>query len=121
MPCFLSDGASFVLLQPASSSPEPYLTDVSSELSAETMRHRPQHINVILPLSMLTGLPMQLEATLNLLCDMAAEIVAHEKAIVCFWDESPEPMQARIPPRFSASPAAAPHGSKTPPLNLCAP
>src|SRR5260370_7527181 len=112
MPCFLSDGASFVLLQPASSSPEPYLTDVSSELSAETMRHRPQHINVILRLSMLTGLPMQLEATLNLLCDMAAEIVAHEKPIVFFWDESQETLQPRISRRFSERPETTPTDSK---------
>lgn len=116
----MSDGASFVLLQPASSSPEPYLTDVSSELSAETMRHRSQHINVILRLSMLTGLPMQLDATLNLLCDMAAEIVAHEKAIVCFWDESQETMQARIARGFSESAVTAPQVGKTNVLNLWA-
>lgn len=107
-----------VLVPSASSSPERSVTEVSSELSAETIRNRWQHVNVILRLSMLTGLPMQLEATLNLLCDMAAEIVAYDKAIVFFWDESQEQMQARIVRGLPESAVARPETSKTNVLNL---
>jgi len=78
---------STVLAQPASHLPDEFVAEVSSELSPETLHKRWQHVNVILRLSMLTGLPMQLEATLSLLCDLAAEIVPHEKAMVFFWEE----------------------------------
>jgi len=106
------------LAPPASSSPERFVTEVSAELSAETIRNRWLHINVILRLSMLTGLPMQLEATLNLLCDMAAEIVSYDKAIVSFWDESQEQMQARIVRGFPDSALARQETSPTNVLNL---
>jgi diguanylate cyclase (GGDEF)-like protein len=94
------------------------VTKVSSELSPETLCKRCQHVNVILRLSMLTGLPMQLEATLNLLCDMAAEIVSYDKAIVCFWDDSQEQMQARIVRGFPESAIAMPETSPSNVLNL---
>ena len=67
---------------------------------------------------MLTGLPMRLEATLNLLCDMTSEIVAYDKAIVCFWDENQEQMQARIVRGFPESVVSAPEIGKTNVLNL---
>ena len=113
-------GVPLVLSQPASGSPQLYVADVSSELSAETIRHRSKHINVILRLSMLTGLPMRLEATLNLLCDMTAEIVAYDKAIVCFWDENQEQMQARIVRGFPDSALNSADLAKTNILNLWA-
>jgi diguanylate cyclase (GGDEF)-like protein len=69
---------------------------------------------------MLTGLPMRLEATLNLLCDMTAEIVAYDKAIVCLWDENQEQMQARIVRGFPESVVDAPEIGKTNVLNLWA-
>jgi diguanylate cyclase (GGDEF)-like protein len=72
------------------------VAEVFSELDEETIRNRWQHLNVILRLSMLTGLQMQLDATLNLLCDMAAEITRFEKALVYFWDEGREQMQLRL-------------------------
>jgi len=53
-------------------------------------------VNVVLRMSMLTGLQMQLDATLNLLCDMAAEITEFDRAMVYFWDESQELMQLRL-------------------------
>lgn len=104
----------------ASSSPESYVAEVTSELSAETIRTRSQHVNVILRLSMLTGLPMQLEATLNLLCDMAAEIVAFEKAIVCVWDENQDQMQARVLRGFPENAMAAAEAGKSNLFNLWA-
>src|SRR5215469_1233130 len=74
-----------VSVQPASFPPERFVTEVSSELSEQTIRSRSRHINVLLRLSMMSGLQMQLDATLDMLCEMAAEIVAHEKCVMSFW------------------------------------
>jgi diguanylate cyclase (GGDEF)-like protein len=87
---------SAVSFQPASPPPERFVTEVFSELTAETIQRRWQHVNVILRLSMLSGLQMQLDATLRLICDMAAEIAPYQKALVCFWDESNNQMQVKI-------------------------
>src|ERR1043165_6982995 len=76
--------------------PECFIVEVCSELQEETLRNRWEHVNVLLRMSMLTGLQMQLDATLNLLCDMAAEIAKFESAIVYFWEENQELMQLRI-------------------------
>jgi diguanylate cyclase (GGDEF)-like protein len=81
--------------------PERFVAEVFSELDEETIRNRWQHLNVILRLSMLTGLQMQLDATLNMLCDMASEITRFEKAVVYFWDEGQEQMQLRLERGFS--------------------
>lgn len=82
--------------QPGSCPPERFVVEVFSELQQETIENRWRHINVLLRLSMLTGLQMQLEATLNLVCDMAGEIVPFEKALIYFWDEGQEQVQLRI-------------------------
>src|SRR5437764_2539763 len=82
--------------QPASGPPERFVVEVFSELHRETIQNRWQHMNVLLRLSMLTGLQMQLDATLNLVCDMAAEITSFEKALIYFWDEGQEQVQLRI-------------------------
>ncbi|HXB23044.1 MAG TPA: GGDEF domain-containing protein [Candidatus Solibacter sp.] len=84
------------VLQPGSYPPERFVVEVFSELQQETIQNRWQHINVLLRLSMLTGLQMQLDATLNLLCDMAGEIASFEKALIYFWDEGQEHVQLRI-------------------------
>jgi len=109
-----------VSAQPISESPQRFVTNVSSELPAETVRKRWQHVNVILRLSMLRGLPMPLEAALNLLCDMTAEIVAYDKVIVFFWDERQESMQARIVRAFAPNATINSEAPKTNPLNLLA-
>lgn len=93
------------VLQPASHLPDEFVAEVSSELSPETIHKRWQHVNVILRLSMLTGLPMQLEATLSLLCDLAAEIVPHEKCMVFLWDEGQEQKQPRSSRGFAGTAA----------------
>jgi diguanylate cyclase (GGDEF)-like protein len=80
---------------PASSPPEKFAVEVFSELCAETIQKRWKDLNVILRMSMLTGLQMQLDATLNLLCDMVAEITSFDKAMVYFWDEGQELMELR--------------------------
>src|ERR1700724_1138930 len=81
---------------PASCPPERFVVEVFSELHQETIHKRWQHLNVLLRLSMLTGLQMQLDATLNMLCDMAAEITSFAKALIYFWDEGQEQVQLRI-------------------------
>jgi len=81
---------------PGSSPPERFVVEVFSELRPETIQKRWDDVNVILRMSMLTGLQMQLEATLNLLCDMTADISAFDKAMVYFWDEGRELMELRI-------------------------
>jgi diguanylate cyclase (GGDEF)-like protein len=83
-------------LDPASSPPERFVVEVFSELRPEIIQKRWEDVNVILRMSMLTGLQMQLEATLNLLCDMTADIAAFDKAMVYFWDEGRELMELRI-------------------------
>jgi diguanylate cyclase (GGDEF)-like protein len=82
--------------EPASSPPERFVVEVFSELRPETIQKRWEDVNVVLRMSMLTGLQMQLEATLNLLCDMTADITSFDKAMVYFWDEGREVMDLRI-------------------------
>lgn len=81
---------------PASSSPERFVVEVFSELDQQTVQGRWQHLNVILRLSMLTGMHMQLEATLNLMCDMAGEITCFDRALIYFWNEGNEQADLRI-------------------------
>ncbi|MCU1285098.1 MAG: diguanylate cyclase [Acidobacteriales bacterium] len=78
--------------------PEQFIVEVCSELPQATMQHRWQHVNVLLRLSMMAGLQMQLDATLNLLCDYAREIISSDKALVYFWNEADEQSQLRISP-----------------------
>jgi diguanylate cyclase (GGDEF)-like protein len=79
-----------------SSPPERFVVEVFSELRPETIQKRWEDVNVILRMSMLTGLQMQLEATLNLLCDMTADMSSFDKVMVYFWDEGRELMELRI-------------------------
>ena len=81
---------------PGPSPPERFVVEVFSELRPETVQKRWEDVNVILRMSMLTGLQMQLEATLNLLCDMTADICQFDKAMIYFWDEGRELMELRI-------------------------
>jgi diguanylate cyclase (GGDEF)-like protein len=90
--------------RPASCPPERFVVEVFSELNQETIESRWQHINVILRLSMLTGLQMQLDATLNLMCDMTAEITCFDKALIYFWDENQDEFQLRIKRGFEEKP-----------------
>lgn len=82
--------------QSASFLPERFVVEVFSELNQQTIQNRWPHLNVILRLSMLTGLQMQLDATLNLMCDMAAEITCFDKVAIYFWDESQERVELRV-------------------------
>lgn len=82
--------------KPAPFPPERFVAEVFSELDQETIQKRWQHLNVVLRLSMLSGLPMQLEATLSLLCEMAGEISPFDRVLIYFWDEGAEAMDLRL-------------------------
>jgi len=79
-----------------SSPPERFVVEVFSELRPETIQKRWEDVNVILRMSMLSGLQMQLEATLNLLCDMTADMSSFDRVMVYIWDEGRELMELRI-------------------------
>jgi diguanylate cyclase (GGDEF)-like protein len=81
--------------QPELFPPERFVVEVFSEVNQSTMQRRWREINAVLRLSMLTGLPMQLEAALSMLCDSASEIVDYESALVYFWDDTAEHMALR--------------------------
>jgi diguanylate cyclase (GGDEF)-like protein len=81
---------------PESRPPEQFVVEVFSELDPGTVQQRWQAVNVILRLSMLAGLQMQLDATLNMLCDFAGEIAPYDAALTYFWDESQEQVQLRV-------------------------
>ena len=51
---------------------------------------------MLLRMSMLAGLEMELASTLNLICDMAAEIVSFMRGAVYFWEEDGEVMHVRV-------------------------
>lgn len=91
--------------QSAACPPERFVVEVFSELNQQTIQNRWQHLNVILRLSMLTGLQMQLDASLNLMCDMAAEITSFDKALIYFWDENQERVELRIARGFETKSA----------------
>ena len=72
------------------------MVEVFSELGCEVVQNRWREVNVILRLSMLAGLDMQLEATLNMISDFAADVAAHDAALIYFWDEGDEQVHARM-------------------------
>jgi diguanylate cyclase (GGDEF)-like protein len=75
---------------------EQFVVEVFSELREETVQRRWREINVILRLGMLSGLQMQLEATLQLLCDFAQEMVSSDGALVYFWNEDKEQVELHV-------------------------
>jgi diguanylate cyclase (GGDEF)-like protein len=76
-------------------SPEQFVVEVFSELPQPTVERRWREMNVLLRVSMLAGLQMQLEATLNMLCDFAGEIAAFDRALVYFWEEEDQRVEPR--------------------------
>jgi diguanylate cyclase (GGDEF)-like protein len=47
-------------------------------------------------MSMLAGLEMRMEATLNLICDLAAEITPYARGAVFLWDDDQQVMHERV-------------------------
>ena len=81
--------------------PEPgpldrFAVQVFSDLQEETIARRAREVKVLLRMSMLTGLEMELTSILNLLCDLAAEIVPFHGCAVYFWNQDSELMQLRV-------------------------
>jgi diguanylate cyclase (GGDEF)-like protein len=76
--------------------PEHFVVEVFSELDQVTVQRRWREVNTILRLSMLGGMQIQLEATLNMLLDFAAEIAFFEKSLVYFWEEDSEQVRLRL-------------------------
>jgi len=92
--------------------PEQFVVQVFSEISERTIQRRWREVNTVLRLSMLSGLPMQLETAFNMLCDFSLEIVPYEEAIIYFWDETTEQVTLRVT-RGEVNPrlATLPHGN----------
>ncbi|MDP9267123.1 MAG: sensor domain-containing diguanylate cyclase [Acidobacteriota bacterium] len=86
-------------------SPEQFVVEVFSELPQPTVEGRWRELNVLLRLSMLTGLQMQLEATLDILCDFAGEIAAFDRALVYFWEEEDQKGEPRATRGMDAAPS----------------
>jgi diguanylate cyclase (GGDEF)-like protein len=86
---------SFNLERPESFSPDRFVVEVFSEVREDTIRRRWREVNTILRLSMLTGLPMELDAALSMLCDFVSEIVSYDSALLYFWEETSEQMLLR--------------------------
>jgi len=76
--------------------PEIFVVEVFSEIDKATVQQRWREINVLLRLSILSGLQMQLDATLNMLCDFAGEMVSFDLGMVYFWDEESQKMHLRV-------------------------
>ncbi len=84
-------------LEPSDSfAPESFVVEVFTELDEQTVRERWSEVNVLLRLSILSGLQMQLDATLNMLCDFASEMVSFDLGMVYFWDEDEQRMHLRV-------------------------
>jgi diguanylate cyclase (GGDEF)-like protein len=76
--------------------PERFVVEVFSELDQATVQHRWREVNVILRLSMLGGMQIQLEATLNMLLDFAGEITIFDKSLVYFWEEDTQQVKLKL-------------------------
>ena len=76
--------------------PERFLLDLCAELSQQTVHDRWQHVNTVLRVGMMSGLQMQLGATLTLLCDLCAEITPFGLGLAYFWDAKDERSALRV-------------------------
>ncbi len=81
---------------PAYWPPQKFVIETHAELKPEILQGRCRHLNVVLRLAMLTGLQMQLDSTLNLLCDMASEIVSFDRAMIWFSSDTGEEARRRL-------------------------
>jgi diguanylate cyclase (GGDEF)-like protein len=76
--------------------PRSCVLEVSNELPQETIARRWQHINTLLKLAMLTGVQMQMQSSLNVLCDYCAQIVSFDAAAFYVWDEAADRPRLRL-------------------------
>lgn len=80
--------------------PERFVVEVFSELDQATVQRRWRAVNTILRLSMLGGMQIQLDATLNMVLDFAAEIATFDRALIYFWDNDDEQVRLRLAAGF---------------------
>ena len=86
------------------STPPPHcVAEVYSELSAAMIQTHWRQVNALLRLSMLTGMQMQMDPTLNMLCDYAAEISGFDAALAFLWDDTAEKAQLRLQRNLTAA------------------
>lgn len=64
----------------------PKFLDLCPSLKPETLRERPEHVNVLLKLSMMAGLQADIKATVGLLCQQAGEIIRFDTGLAYLWD-----------------------------------
>jgi diguanylate cyclase (GGDEF)-like protein len=64
--------------------------DACAGIDEETIRRRTAHVSVLFDLAVMSGLQMNLAATLSLLADHASRIVAFDSALIYYWKESEE-------------------------------
>lgn len=76
--------------------PESFIVEVFSEIDKTTVQQRWREVNVLLRLGILSGLQMQLETTLNMLCDFAGEIADFDLGMVYFWNDESQKMHLRV-------------------------
>ncbi len=75
---------------------EKFLLELSAELPQKTLHDRWRDVNAVLRIGMMSGLQMQLDATLTLLCDTCAEITPYRLALAYFWDAKGESSTLRL-------------------------
>ena len=75
---------------------EQFVVEVFSELREETVQRRWSEINVLLRLAILSGLQMQLQPTLQLLCDFAQEMVCCDQVLAYFFNEEQEHVELYV-------------------------
>jgi diguanylate cyclase (GGDEF)-like protein len=82
--------------QSIASPPEDFVVEVFSEISREVVQRRWCAVNVVLRLSMLSALDMQLDATLQMLCDFAGEVAPYDAAAAYFWEDNADQSPLRV-------------------------
>ncbi len=75
---------------------EQFLLELSAELPQKTLHDRWKDVNAVLRISMMSGLQMQLDATLTLLCDTCAEITPFRLGLAYFYDAKVESATLRL-------------------------
>lgn len=76
--------------------PDMFVVEAYSDLAQETVQRRWREVNALLRLSMLSGVRMEMQASLNVLCDFAAEIATSDRALAYFWDDTAEQVRLQV-------------------------
>jgi diguanylate cyclase (GGDEF)-like protein len=74
------------------------ILDACGGLPAELVRHRAEHVSVLLELGAMSGSQMNLSATLHVLAKFAERIVSPHGSLIYFWKESEERSLLRAHP-----------------------